>query len=119
MRTKSRMMKMAQNTISSAIDTLSGTKKTLRKMDWNRTMRNASSIAGTIGSALFMARSMRRRTGITGMSKIGKIFSIGSASIGMLAGGMRLFNDYAPDQSRRMQKNMRKTYNRYRKRVAF
>jgi hypothetical protein len=89
--------------------TMNRTMKKMEKVDWNKTAHNASSIAGTVGGAMAIARIMNRRTPFrrSTMDKVMSPIKIGAASLAVVAGGIKLLNDNMP--KRMMGKTMRKT----------
>lgn len=100
--------------------TMKKARKTMNKVDWNRTAHNVTSIAGTVGGAIALTkvlnqhRGFRRRRWFT----LAKAAKIGAASISVLAGGLKLFNDNLPDQAKEIKHQYRHYSRHYRKMLA-
>jgi hypothetical protein len=91
----------------------------VKEVNWNRIITTASIVAGTVGSAFILAKSVtgksRRRSSF---AKISNAVKIGSAALGIMAGGVKLFNDNLPDTSRQLQRKARKSYRRLRRKLT-
>jgi hypothetical protein len=93
------------------------TMKKMEKVDWNKTAHNASSIAGTVGGAMALAKLVTKRTPFRRrkMDRIMNPVKIGAASVAIVAGGLKLFNDNMPKEAKKLMKKTRKTTDRYMK----
>ncbi|MGE5351198.1 MAG: hypothetical protein ACM3P0_03890 [Acidobacteriota bacterium] len=102
--------------------TMKKARKTMNKVDWNKTAHNMTSIAGTVGGAIALTRAIMQHRRFLSPRKwynVTKAAKIGAASISILAGGLKLFNDNLPDQAKELKDQYRHYSRRYRKMLAF
>lgn len=102
--------------------TMKKARKTMNKVDWNKTAHNVTSIAGAVGGAIALTRVISHHRKFLKPRKwynLQKAAKIGAASISILAGGLRLFNDNLPDQAKELKHQYRHYSRRYRKMLAF
>lgn len=102
--------------------TMKKARKTMNKVDWTKTAHNATSIAGAVGGAIALTRAISQHRGFLRPRKwynLQRAAKIGAASISILAGGLKLFNDNLPDQAKELRHQYRHYSRRYRKMLAF
>lgn len=101
--------------------TMKKARKSINRLDWNRTAINVTSIAGTLGGAIALSKAISQHRGFRRRRwfNLAKAAKIGAASISILAGGLKLFNDNLPAQANELKHQYRHYSRRYRKMLAF
>ena len=101
--------------------TMKKARKTIKKVDWNRTALNMTSLAGAVGGAFALSKVIQQHKGLRRRKwfNLQKAAKIGAATIPIIAGGVKLFNENLPGQAKELKHQYRHYSRRYRKMLAF